>query len=579
LIKKSKISGKILLINLFFLKKRLMEMVRMVNAGNLGVGQPIFILPEGTLRNTGRDAQSRNIAAAKLISESVRTTLGPKGMDKMLIDSIGDITITNDGATILSEMEIEHPAAKMMVEVAKTQEDEVGDGTTTAVILTGELLKKAEGLLEQEIHPTMIIRGFRLAKDKALKIVDDTAEKISLEDTEMLEKIAMTAMTGKGSEAAKEPLAKLAVNAVKIVATKENGKTVVDKDDIKIEKKQGGSIDDTELIKGLVIDKEIVHANMPKHIKSAKIALLDCALEVKETETNAEIRITDPQQLQAFLDQETQMLKSMVKKVVDSGCNVVFCQKGIDDLAQHYLSKAGVMAARRVKKSDMEKLAKATGANIVSTLDELSKDDLGHAGVVEEQKIAGESMTFVRDCKDPKAVSILVRGGTEHVVDEAKRAMDDAVLGVIGAVEVGKVVYGGGSIEIELARKLREYAETVGGREQLAINAFAEAAEIIPRTLAESTGRDPIDILVDMRSQHEKGSVVAGVDVINAKVADMKKMGVIEPLKIKTQAIKSASEAAEMILRIDDVITSKTPSMPAGPPGGMGGGMGEDFGE
>ncbi len=550
----------------------------MVGAGNMGIGQPIFILPEGTLRNTGRDAQTRNIAAAKLISDSVRTTLGPKGMDKMLIDSIGDITITNDGATILSEMEIEHPAAKMMVEVAKTQEDEVGDGTTTAVILTGELLKKAEGLLEQEIHPTMIIRGYRLAKDKALDIVTGISETVTIDDTATLEKIAMTAMTGKGSEAAKEPLAKLAVSAVKIVAEKQNGKVVVDKDNIKIEKKQGGSIDDTELIKGLVIDKEVVHANMPKNIKNAKIALLDCALEVKETETNAEIRITDPQQLQAFLDQETKMLKDMVKKVIDSSCNVVFCQKGIDDLAQHYLAKNSIMAARRVKKSDMEKLAKATGSKVVSTLDELSKDDLGFAGVVEEQKIAGESMIFVRDCKDPKAVSILVRGGTEHVVDEAKRAMDDAVLGVAGALELGKVVYGGGAAEIEIARRLREYAETIGGREQLAINVFAEAVEIVPRTLAESTGTDPIDILVELRAQHDKGNIFAGVDVINAKVADMKKNNVVEPLKIKTQALKSASEAAEMILRIDDVITSKTPSMPSGPPGGMGG-MGEDYGE
>ncbi len=547
----------------------------MVNPGQMGIGSPIFILPEGTLRTTGRDAQSRNIAAAKLISDSVRTTLGPKGMDKMLIDSIGDITITTAGATILSEMEIEHPAAKMMVEVAKTQEDEVGDGTTTAVIFTGELLKKSEGLLEQGIHPTMITRGYRMAKEKALEIVNNLSDAVNLEDTTTLEKIAMTAMTGKGSEAAKESLAKLAVNAVKIVAEKQDGKTVVDKDNIKIEKKQGGSIDDTELIKGLVIDKEVVHPNMPKTVKSAKILLLDVALEVKETETNAEIRITNPEQLQAFLDQESRMLKDMVKKVVDSGCNVAFCQKGIDDLAQHYLAKQGILAARRVKKSDREKLAKATGANIVSTLDEISKDDLGHAGVVEEQTIANEKMLFVRECKDPKAVSILVRGGTEHVVDEAKRAMDDAVLGAIGAVEVGKFVYGGGSIEIDIAKRLREYAETVGGREQLAINAFADAIEIVPRTLAESTGKDPIDILVDLRAQHEKGVIHAGIDVMNGLVADMKKLGVIEPLKIKTQAIKSASEAAEMILRIDDVITSKTPSMPHGPPGGMG----EDFGE
>ena len=533
-------------------------------------GQPIFILPEGTLRSTGRDAQSRNIMAAKAITESVRTTLGPRGMDKMLVNSIGDVTITNDGATILDEMEIEHPAAKMIVEVAKTQEDEVGDGTTTAVILAGELLKKAEDLLEQEIHPTMIVRGYRLSKIKALELLDKIGEEIDIDDTEMLEKIAMTAMTGKGSEAAKESLAKLAVDAVKMVAEKSD-KIVIDKDDVKIEKKQGGSIDDTELIKGIVIDKEVVHPNMPKRVKDARIALLDVALEVKETETNAEIRITSPDQLQAFLEQETKMLKEMVKKVAATGCNVVFCQKGFDDLAQHYLAKEGVLAARRVKKSDMEKLAKATGANIVSNLDEISKEDLGYAGLVEEVTIAGEEMIFVRDCKDPKAVSILVRGGTEHVVDEAKRAMDDAVLGVVSALEIGKVVYGGGAIEIEVARKLKEYAETVGGREQLAINAFAEAVEIIPRTLAESTGRDPIDLLVELRTLHDKGKVHYGVDVVNGKVEDMKKLGVVEPLKIKTQAVKSATEAAEMILRIDDVITSKSGGAPRGGPEMPGG--------
>ncbi len=542
--------------------------------GQLG-GQPIFILPEGTLRQTGKDAQTRNIAAAKAVAESIRTTLGPKGMDKMLVDTIGDVTITNDGATILNEMEIEHPAAKMMVEVAKTQEDEVGDGTTTAVITAGELLKKAEELLEQNIHPTMIIKGFRIAKAKALDILNKIGEDIGIDDTENLEKIAMTAMTGKGSEIAKESLAKLAVEAVKSV-TEKGDKLVINKDDIKIEKKQGGSIDDTELIKGIVIDKEIVHGNMPKKIANAKIALLDGALEVKDTETNAEIRITNPEQLQGFLDQESRMLKDMVKKVVDSGCNVLFCQKGVDDLAQHYLAKEKIAVARRVKKSDMEMLVKATGANIVSSVDELSNNDLGYAGLVEEKKIAGEEMVFVRDCRNPKAVSILVRGGTEHVVDEAKRSMDDAVLGIASALELGKIVYGGGSVEIELAKKLREYAETVGGREQLAINAFAEAVETIPRTLAESTGKDPIDILVELKTQHEKGNKYIGVDVINGNTADMRKLGIVEPLKIKTQAVNSASEAAEMILRIDDVVTSKAPSggPPGGPPGGMSPGMG-----
>lgn len=536
-------------------------------------GQPIFILPEGTLRSTGKDAQSRNIAAARAVSDAIRSTLGPKGMDKMLVDTIGDVTITNDGATILNEMDIEHPAAKMVVEVAKTQEDEVGDGTTTAVIVTGELLKKAETLLEQNIHPTMITRGFRLAKEKALVMLNDMADDAKIDDEEKLKKIAMTAMTGKGSEAAKESLAKIAVDAVKTVAENRDGKIFVNRDNIQIEKKQGGSIDDTELIKGIVIDKEVVHSNMPKNLKNAKIALLDTALEVKETGTNAEIRITSPDQLQAFLDQESRMLKEMVKKVAATGANAVFCQKGIDDLAQHYLAKEGILSARRVKKSDMDKLAKATGGNIISNVEEITENDLGHAGIIEEVKIAGEEMIFVRECKDPKAVSILVRGGTEHVVDEAKRAMDDAVLGVAVALEVGKVVTGGGSLEIELARKLREYAETVGGREQLAINAFAEAVEIIPRTLAESTGKDPIDILVNLRTEHEKGNSAYGVDVFKGETADMNEFGVIEPLKIKTQAIKSASEAAEMVLRIDDVITSKS-SGPAPPSsGGMGPGM------
>jgi len=540
--------------------------------GNHMGGQPIFILPEGTLRNTGRDAQLRNIMAAKAVAESVRTTLGPKGMDKMLVNSIGDVTITNDGATILKEMEIEHPAAKMIVEVAKTQEDEVGDGTTTAVILAGELLKKSEELIEQDIHPTMITKGYRLAKTKALELLEQMGTPVTLKDSSTLEKIALTAMTGKGSEAAKEELAKLAVEAVKAVAEADNGKVRMDKDDIKIEKKQGGSLDDTELIRGIVIDKEVAHPNMPKRVKGAKIALLDCELEVKDTETNAEIRITSPEQMQAFLDQEAKMLKDMVEKVVASGCNVLICQKGIDDLAQHYLAKKGILAVRRVKRSDMEKLAKATGARIVSSVNELSKEEIGASGLVEEQKIAGEQMIFVRDCKDPKSVSILIRGGTEHVVDEAQRAMEDAVLGVISALEVGKVVAGGGAVEIELARQLRKWAESVGGREQLAINAFSEAIEIVPRTLAESTGADVIDILVSLRSAHDQGQTNYGVDVLNGKIADMWKLNVIEPLKIKTQAIKSATEAATMILRIDDVITSKSGGMPRGggmPPGGM----------
>lgn len=528
---------------------------------NGGLVQPILVLPEGTIRQTGKDAQRRNIEAAKAIADAVRTTLGPRGMDKMLISSIGDVIITNDGATILDEMEIEHPAAKMMVEIAKTQEEEVGDGTTTAVVIAGELLKKAEELLEQNLHPITIAKGFRMAAAKSLEILDKISEKITINDTELLEKIAMTAMTGKSGESAKESLAKLAVEAVKSVAEISGDKVIINKDDIKIEKKQGGSLDDTRLIKGIVIDKEAAHPNMPKRVEKAKILLVESALEIKSTETEAKIEITSPEKMQEFLQQETKMLKEIAEKVVKTGCNVVFCQKGIDDLVLHYLAKNKVLAVRRVKESDMSKLAKATGATIISNLDEVSESDLGYAGLVEERKIAGEAMIFVENCKNPKSVTILIRGGTEHVVDEAKRAMEDAVLGVISAIEVGKYVVGGGAIEIELALRLREYAQSVGGREQLGITKFAEALEIIPKTLAESAGMDPIDVVVELISQHGKGNKYMGVDVIHTKIEDMKKLGVIEPLKIKTQAIKSAAEATEMILRIDDVIAaSKTSS-------------------
>ncbi|MCD6558004.1 MAG: TCP-1/cpn60 chaperonin family protein [Candidatus Aenigmarchaeota archaeon] len=534
--------------------------------------QPIFILPEGTLRQIGKDAQKTNIAAAKAVADSVRTTLGPKGMDKMLVDTIGDVVITNDGATILDEMEIDHPAAKMMVEVAKTQEDEVGDGTTTAVVLAGELLEKAGELIDQGIHPSIIIRGYRIAKTKSLEVLDKLAKTVTVDSPE-LEKIAMTAMTGKGSEAAKESLAKLAVKAVKSIIEDDE----IDTDNIKIEKRRGGSIDDTELIEGLVIDKEVVHAAMPKTVRDAKIALIDSALEIKETETDAQIRITNPEQLKGFIEQENAMLKEMVDKIVKSGCNVVFCQKGIDDLAQHYLAKNKIMAVRRVKKSDMKTLAKATGASIITNLDELTEDELGYAGIVEEKKVAGEEIIFVRKCKNPKAVSILIRGGTEHVVDEAKRAMEDAILGVAAAIKSGKIVTGGGSTEVEIAKKLREFSETVGGREQLAINAFADAMEVIPKTLASSSGMDTIDTLVELRSLHEKGKTSYGVGVLKGKCIDMEEEGVVEPVKIKTQAIKSASEAAEMILRIDDVITaskvgsesSKSPGAGQGMPPGM----------
>jgi thermosome len=543
----------------------------MANAtlGQLG-GQPVLILPEGTLRTRGRTAQENNIAAAKAVADAVRTTLGPKGMDKMLVDSIGDIVITNDGVTILEEMEIEHPAAKMLVEVAKTQNEEVGDGTTTAAVIAGELLKKAGELLEQEIHPTVIIRGYNLALKKSIEILENMAKPISIKDKDMLVKIARTSMSGKSGYGNLDKVADLVVEAVTMVAEEKNGKIVIDTENIKREKKQGGSSEDTELIKGVIIDKEVVHPGMPKIVKDAKIALVDAALEVKETETDAQIQITDPLKLQAFLEQEEKLLKDMVEKVAKSGANVLFCQKGIDDAAQHYLAKKGIMAARRVKKSDMEALAKATGARIVTNLDDLEAKDLGYAKIVEEQKIGDEQMIFVRDCKNPKAVSILVRGGTEHVVDEVDRAIEDAIGAVSSAIEVGKVVPGGGAPEAEVARGLKKYAETLKGREQLAVNAFADAMEIIPRSLAENAGLDPIDTLVALRAEHEHGNTQMGVNVFDGGVMDMLKEGVIEPLKVKTQALKSAAEAAEMILRIDDVIAASKldkgsqPSMPSG---------------
>ena len=532
-------------------------------------GQPVLILPEGTLRQIGKNAQKNNIAAAKAVADAVKTTLGPKGMDKMLVDSIGDIVITNDGVTILEEMEIEHPAAKMMVEVAKTQNEEVGDGTTTSVVIAGELLKKAEELLDQEIHPTVITRGFRIARDEALKALKEISKSVTLSDTDTLKLIALTAMTGKSVEKASDKLADLVVNAIKMVAEEKDGKILIDKENIKRIKKHGASSEETQLVRGIIIDKEVVHPGMPKLIKDAKIALLDTALEVKETETDAQIRITSPEQLQAFVEQEQRMLKKMVDKIVESGANVVFCQKGIDDLAQHYLAKNKILACRRVKKSDMEALAKATGGRIVTNIDDLSSEDLGYAKTVEEVKIAGESMVFVKDCKDPKAVSILVRGSTEHFVDEVDRSIEDAIGAVASAIELGKVVAGAGAPEAEIAKRLRKAAEKYSGREQLAIRAFAEALEVIPRALAENAGLDPIDVLVQLRSEHEKGNIYAGINIFNGKVEDAFELKVVEPLKVKTQAIKSAAEAAEMILRIDDVIAAgklekgkETPPMP-----------------
>lgn len=538
--------------------------------------QPIFILPEGTQRTTGRDAQKMNIQAAKLVAEQVRTTLGPKGMDKMIVDSLGDVTITNDGVTILEQMNIDHPSAKMIVEIAKTQETEVGDGTTTAVVVAGELLKNAEDMLEKGIHPSVLAKGYRLAAEKARQILEDIAEPVTIDDKETLINIALTAMTGKGSEHAKNKLAEILVTAITQVTEKRNGKFIIDTHDIKIEKKVGGSVDDSELIEGIVLDKERVHSAMPKVVKNARIALLNSAIEIKETEIDAKIQITDPMQLQTFVEQEEKILQDMVNRIVNSGANVVLCQKGVDDLAQHFLAKNGIYCARRVKKSDMDMLASATGGTVITNLKDLTPDKLGLAGIVEERKVGEESTTYVGECKNPKAVTILIKGGTEHIIAEVKRALEDAVGDLRSVITNGYVVAGGGATEIEVARQLKRYADSLSGKEQIAVLAFANALEVIPRTLAESAGLDAIDKIAEMKAAHDAGSKWAGIDVFTGKVVDSWEMKVIEPLKIKTQAIAAASEVAIMIVRIDDVVAGSGGrggghEMPPGAGGGMGG--------
>jgi len=548
-------------------------------SGQQGLGgQQVLVLPEGASRLLGRDAQRTNIMVAYAVASAIRSTLGPKGMDKMLVSELGDIVITNDGATILDEINVEHPAAKIMVEIAKTQDKEVGDGTTTSVMLAGEMLKKAGELLDQNIHASTITKGYNMAARKASDFLSEISTKVSLNDTDTLKKIAEISMGSKsvGVGDSKSMLADLVVKAVTQVAETKDGKVEIDHDYIKVEKKEGSGISDTKFINGVVIDKEVVHSGMPKKIKEAKIALVDSALEVSKTETDAKIEITSPEQMQAFLDQEEGMLKKMVENVAKSGANVLFCQKGIDDVAQHFLAKKGILTVRRVKKSDMEKLAKATGAKIASSLEDLNESELGYAGVVQEKKVAGESMVFVEDCKDPKSVTIFVRASTEHVVSEAERAIRDAIGAVSSAIEEGHYVTGGGSTEMQLASRLQKYATEVGGREQLAIQAFADSLESVPRTLAESAGMDAIDALVLLRSKHKKEeNANLGVNVYKGKVEDMAAIGVIEPLMVKKQAIASASEAAEMLLRIDDMISSKGKGgagMPGGmPPGGMGG--------
>jgi len=530
---------------------------------------PILILKEGTEREKGKEAQSNNIRAAIAIADAVRSTMGPKGMDKMLVDSMGDVVITNDGVTILKEIEVEHPAAKMLVEVAKSQDQECGDGTTTAVVLAGELLKYAQDLIDQNIHPTLIADGYRLASKKAIEILEKNALDVKPDDEELLKKIAETAMTGKVAAANKEMLADIAYRAVRAVTEESNGKMRVDLDNIKVEKKHGGSVEDTELVDGVILDKERVHPNMPRVVKNAKILLLNAPLEVRKTEVDAQIRITDPEQLQKFLEGEEQMIREMIDKIKASGANVVICQKGIDDLAQYYLAKAGIFAVRRVKKSDMEKLARATGASILSGLEEIKESDLGEAGMVEERKIGDDKMTFITGCKNAKAVSILVRGGTEHVVDEIERGLHDALSVIAVTIEDGKMATGGGSAAMEIALGLRDYGATVGGREQLAIEAFADAIEVVPRALATNAGLDPIDILIKLRQVHKEGNKYQGVNVYTGEITDMKEASVLEPLRVGTQAIKSATEAAIMILRIDDVIAAK--EMEKGKEGGGAG--------
>ncbi len=532
-------------------------------------GQPILILKEGTARRRGRDAQTNNIMAAKIIAEVLRTTLGPRGMDKMLIDSLGDITITNDGAAILDEIDVQHPAAKMMVEVAKTQDDMVGDGTTTAVILAGELLHKAEELLNQNIHPTVIVRGYRKAVEKAVEALAKLAITVNIDDRETLKKVAMTSMGSKAVGNARSHLSDIAIDAVKLISEKRGDKTIADIDNIQRVKKEGKSLYDTQLIKGIIIDKEIVHAGMPKRVEKAKIALINSPIEVEKTEFSAEIRIKDPSQMQAFLDKETNMLKDMVEKVKASGATVLFCQKGIDDMAQHFLAKGGIIAARRVKQSDMEKLARATGGTVITKLDDLTKADLGEAGLVEARKVGDDKMIFVEKCKEPRSVAILIRAGLERMVDEADRAMNDALSVVADVIEDNMIVAGGGATESEIAKVLRAFATTVGGREQLAIEVFADALEVVPKTLAENAGLESIDILVGLRAAHEKkNGHLMGVDVFKGEIVNSYENGVVEPLKVKEQAMKSAAEVASMILRIDDVIASTKPKEGA-PPGGM----------
>ncbi|MGA3191009.1 MAG: thermosome subunit beta [Candidatus Bathyarchaeia archaeon] len=556
-------------------------MFKNLSASQSAGGVPVLVLKEGSSRSKGREALHTNIEAARIVAETVKSSLGPKGMDKMLVDSFGDVTITSDGRTILDEMDIQHPAAKMMLEVAKTQDNEAGDGTTTAVIISGELLNKAQELVERSVHPTIIIDGYKKASDKALEVLEKIAISIDPTSTDYPKKVAMTSMASKLVAEHREYLADLVVKAILAVAEKDGDKYKADVDDVKVEKKPGESTKETKLIQGVVLDKEIAHSGMPKRVEKAKIALLDCPLEIEKTEFDAKINIESPEQMDAFLKQEEDMMRDMAEKIAKTGANVVLCEKGIDDMVQHFLARKGILAVRRNKKSDMEKLAKATGGKIVTNLDGMTSADLGYAALVEERKIGDDKMTFIEGCKHPKAVTILIRGGTQRIVDEAERSVHDALCVVRDVVEEPKIVAGGGAPELEVSRMLKKYAETLPGREQLAVKAFAEALEAVPITLTENAGLDPIDVISDLRARHEKGETWAGIEVNSGKAQDMAKAGVYEPLAVKKQIVKSATEASTMILKIDDVIASgkmRAPPTPPGGPGGPGGGypgMGE----
>ena len=528
---------------------------------------PVLVLKESALQQKGRDAQKNNIAAAKLVADLVKTSLGPRGLDKMLVDSLGDVTITNDGATILKEIDAQHPAAKMMVEVSKTIDTEVGDGTTSSVVFAGALLEKAEKLLEKDVHSTVIVDGYQAASEKSLELLADFAKSIKPDDQESLIKIAKTSMQSKLISEDSEPMSKLVVGAILKIAEKNGDAYSVDLDNLKVEKKSGASIQDTALIKGIVLDKEIVHSGMPTKIQNAKIALVNAALEVEKTEMSAEIRISDPSQMQMFLEEENRMLKEMVTKLHNAGTNVLICQKGIDDISQHYLAKHGILAVRRVKESDMTKLAKATGGRITTNLDDITEKDLGHADLVQQKKIETDKWVFIEGCKNPHAVTILIRGGSQRVVDEVDRSIHDSLMVVKDVIETPSIVTGGGSAEAYLAGQLNEYADSFDGREQLAVKQYAEALESIPLTIAENAGMDPIDTIISLRAKQNSGKKGSGINAREGKIGDMNSLNILEPLVVKEQIIKSATETACMILRIDDVIAISGGPSSGGPPG------------